>query len=267
MAAGLLADALLAAGQAAEAVTWFRWVLDGRDRVLGPDHPGHHRGPGQPRPRAGGRRRSPARRSPSWSRRPGAASGSTDPATPGPWPPGTSTPPRSWPPGRPAEAIRCYQRSLAGRERLHGPDDPATLAAPLRLAGACLAAGKTKDAIAQYKRVLAGRERALGADHPDTLAARAPAWPPPTTPPGRWATRCSQHQEACAGYERVFGADHPDTLARRADLAHAYYAAGQLGDAVTLLRDSHHPQRAGPVPRRPADPRAAAGPGRHHRRR
>ncbi len=46
------------------------------------------------------------------------------------------------------------------------------------------------------------------------------------------------HQETCAGYERVLGADHPDTLARHADLAHAYYAAGQLGDAVTLLRDT-----------------------------
>ena len=46
------------------------------------------------------------------------------------------------------------------------------------------------------------------------------------------------HQEACAGYERVFGADHPDTLACRADLARAYAAAGQLGEAVTLLRDT-----------------------------
>ena len=46
------------------------------------------------------------------------------------------------------------------------------------------------------------------------------------------------HQEACAGYERVLGGDHPDTLARRADLAHAYYAAGQVGEAVTLLRDT-----------------------------
>jgi Tetratricopeptide repeat len=47
-----------------------------------------------------------------------------------------------------------------------------------------------------------------------------------------------QHREACAGYERVFGADHPGTLARRADLAHVYAAAGQAGEAVTLLRDT-----------------------------
>jgi hypothetical protein len=46
------------------------------------------------------------------------------------------------------------------------------------------------------------------------------------------------HQEAWAGYERAFGADHPDTIARRAELAYAYYAAGQIGDAVALLRDT-----------------------------
>jgi hypothetical protein len=36
----------------------------------------------------------------------------------------------------------------------------------------------------------------------------------------------------------VLGADHPDTLAYRANLANAYYAAGRLTDATTLLRDT-----------------------------
>jgi hypothetical protein len=35
----LLAGALLTAGQPAEAVTWFGWVLAGCADVLGPDHP------------------------------------------------------------------------------------------------------------------------------------------------------------------------------------------------------------------------------------
>ena len=38
--AARLADALLASGQAGEAVTWYKWVLTGRISVLGPDHPG-----------------------------------------------------------------------------------------------------------------------------------------------------------------------------------------------------------------------------------
>ena len=75
------------------------------------------------------------------------------------------------------------------------------------------------------------------------------------------------HQETCAGYERVFGGDHPDTLARRADLAHAYSAAGQLGEAVTLLRDTITRSEQALSPGDPLTQRAAAGPGRHHRRR
>ena len=40
LAGSQLADALLAAGQAAESVSWFEWVLAGRASMLGPDHPG-----------------------------------------------------------------------------------------------------------------------------------------------------------------------------------------------------------------------------------
>ena len=237
MAGGLLAGALLAAGQAAEAVTWFRWALAGRTEVLGPDHPAtlaapvslgralvaagqpgeavRRAGAGGPAQRAGPRarrRRDLGRLGPIRRRVPGRG------------------------PGR-ARRSRCCQRTLAGRERLYGPDHPGTLAARLRLADACLAAGKTRDAIAQCKRVLAGREHALGADHPDTLAARA-RLAAAYDAAGQMGAALQQHQVVCAGYERVFGADHPDTLARRADLAHAYCAAGQLGEAVLLLREA-----------------------------
>ena len=60
LAGGLLAGALLAAGQAAEAVTWFRWVAGRTRRRPRARSPRHHRGPGQPGPRAG--RGRPARR-------------------------------------------------------------------------------------------------------------------------------------------------------------------------------------------------------------
>jgi len=38
--------------------------------------------------------------------------------------------------------------------------------------------------------------------------------------------------------ERVLGPDHADTLARLANLAHLYYDAGRVGDAIALLRDT-----------------------------
>ena len=235
-AAGLLADALLAAGQAAEAVTWSEWVLAGRASMFGPDHPSTIAAQvslgralvaaGQPGDAVtvleeavshSERTRSPGHAGTLAAREEHAAACLAA--------------------GKAAEAIRAYKRSLADRERLQGSAHPGTMAISLRLAGAYLAAGRAKDAIAQYQRVLAGRERVLGPDHPDTLAARA-SLAAAHDAAGQMGVALQLHQESCAGYERVLGTDHPDTLARRAELAHAYYAAGQLGDALPLLRDT-----------------------------
>jgi tetratricopeptide (TPR) repeat protein len=137
--------------------------------------------------------------------------------------------------GHAAEAIGTYKRSLAALERLHGRDDPAALTAATRLAAACLAGGRTKDAVSQYKRVLTARERAVGPNHPDTLAVRA-GLAAAYDAAGQLSAALREHQLACAGYERALGADHAQTLASQADLARAYHTVGQLGDAVTLLR-------------------------------
>jgi hypothetical protein len=45
-------------------------------------------------------------------------------------------------------------------------------------------------------------------------------------------------QQCCVDSERVLGPDHADTLARLANLAQLYYAAGRVGDALALLRDT-----------------------------
>jgi tetratricopeptide (TPR) repeat protein len=242
VAGGLLAGALLAAGQAGEAVTWFRWVLAGCTDVLGPDHLATLAAPvslgralvaaGQPggavRALEQAARRSDRVRGPGYT------------VTLAAWDEYAAA---CLAAGKAGEAIGCYQGTLAARERLSGPDHPDTLAARLRLAEACLAAGQTRGAIAEYQRVLAAAYDAVG----------------------QMGTALQQHQEACAGYERVFGADHPVALACRADLAPVCYAAGQAGEAVMLLRDAVARSEQAPIPRRSADPRAAAGPGRHHR--
>ena len=236
VAGGLLAAALLTAGQAAEAVTWSEWVLAGRAGMLGPAHPGTIAA------------RVSLGRALVAAGKPGDAVVVLEEAAAlseracGTGDAGTLAAREEYAAaclaaGKAAEAIRSCKRSLADRERLQGPAHPGTLATSLQLAGAYLAAGRAKDAIAQYKRVLAGRERALGADHPGTLAARA-SLAAAYDAAGQMGAALHLYEETCAGYERVLGAGHPDTLARRADLAHAYYAAGQLGDAVTVLRDT-----------------------------
>jgi hypothetical protein len=239
--AGQLADALLAAGQAADSVHCSRWVIDHRDRVLGPVHPAAIAA----RVSLGRALAACGERSEALTvlheaaGRSQQAHGTRDPDAPADFDDYAAA---FLAAGDPATAMRFAKQALAGHERLHGPDGPATLAAALRLAGACLAGaclagGNAKAAVSQYKRVLAAREQALGPGHPDTLAVRASLAAGYDTA-GLIGEALREHQEACAGYERAFGPGHPATLARRADLASAYHAVGQLGDAVTLLNDS-----------------------------
>ena len=233
MVSGYLGDALMTAGQAAEAVSWFRRVLDGRASTLGPDHPAAIAAKvslgralvaiGQPEDAvdileeavAGSELvRGVDHLDTLAAREEYAAAAQAA--------------------GRPAEAIRSYRHSLADRERLLGAQHPDTMSASLGLADAYLAGGQTKDAIAQYKRVLADREGTLGPDHPDTLQARGNLASASFTA-GRMGPALQLYEETCAGYERTIGADHPTTLACQAELARGYYATGRLGDAMALL--------------------------------
>ena len=205
---GLLAAALLAAGQAAEAVTWFGGCWPARASMLGPDHPATHRGPGQPGPRAGGRRAARRGAAPSLEQAAGAASGSAGPATPGRWPPGTNTPPRAWPRARPPRRSAVTSGHWPTASSLHGPGSSRHPGRPAAASRRLPGRGKDQGRHRPAQRVLADREQALGADHPDTLAARA-GLAAACDAAGQMGAALQQHQEACAGYERVFGADHP----------------------------------------------------------
>jgi tetratricopeptide (TPR) repeat protein len=230
-----LARALLAAGQAGEAVAWSRWVADGRTRTLGCDHRatlatqvslGHAlTAAGQPdhavtvmAQALDGYDRTLGTAHPDTLRAQEELAAACQAAS------------------RPAEAIEHYQRALADREHLHGPRHPATITVREHLAGARLADGRHKEAIAAYKQALADREHAHGADYLDTIAARrnlAAAY----QAVGKIAAALQLHEQVCTGYERALGEDHPQTLACRAGLASAYHTAGRLTDAATLLRD------------------------------
>jgi tetratricopeptide (TPR) repeat protein len=133
-------------------------------------------------------------------------------------------------------ASRLLARSLTDRERLDGPRDPRTMAIRDRLAAACLAEGKMKDAVSHYKRVLDDRRKVLGRDHPDTLATGA-SLAAAYQAAGRMPAAMKLFGQCCADSARVLGPDHPDTLARTADLAYLYRVVGRVDDAETLLRE------------------------------
>jgi tetratricopeptide (TPR) repeat protein len=236
MAGSHLATALMAAGQAAEAVAWSQWVLAGRTRLLGPDSPG-----------------TIAARADLG--RAFLASGQADAAIPvleeavsecervrgvdhlDTLSARDELAAACRTAGKTDDAVRLYRRTLADRERIQGQRHPDTMTTRQQLADAYRAEGRSKDAISQFKRVLADRERVLGPDHLDTIAARANLASAYHSA-GKMAVGLQLHEQACQGYERVLGPDHPETLARRADLANAFYAVGRLTDATTMLRDT-----------------------------
>jgi tetratricopeptide (TPR) repeat protein len=236
MAAEELADAYMKAGQAAEAIPWFQWVLAGRIRALGQDHVGtiaarHSLGhalvtanqlsdAATVLERAVGdyeRVCGPDHLDTLRAREDLAAAYSAAAQFP--------------------NAISLYRRTLADRERIQGSRHPDTSTTRERLADAYLAAGRYREARSQYKRALADRERVLGPDHLDTIAARGTLGSAYYAS-GRMAAALQLYEQTLAGYERVLGVDHRDTLAYRANLATVYYKVGRLSEAIASLRDT-----------------------------
>jgi tetratricopeptide (TPR) repeat protein len=135
------------------------------------------------------------------------------------------------------EAIMVFRRTLAERERIQGQRHPDVTATRQQLAEAYLADGRPKPAIQQYERVVSDRERDLGSDHLLTVAARG-ALGAACHAGGKMAAAVRLGEQTRAGYTRLLGVDHPDTLAASLNLAHAYLSVGRDGDAVTLLEDT-----------------------------
>ena len=231
-----LADAYLAAGQAAEAVPWFQWILVDQVGTVGPDHPdtigakrnlGHALIAAHQLPDALGVLSEAVS---DYER----VLGAKHPGTLGARDELAAAHRAA---GHFDDAIRLYRRTLADRERIQGSRHPDTMATRQHLADAYLAARRPKDAISHYKRVLADRERVLGPDHPGTIAARGDL-AAANYAAGRMAAAVQLYEETCAAYIRLYGPDHPGTLARRANLANAYYRVGWLSDAVTVLQET-----------------------------
>ena len=140
----------------------------------------------------------------------------------------------AWLGGGAAEAVPLFERTLAMRQRMLGPDDAETLTSEDNLASACQDAGRIAEAIRLYEQSLEARERLLGPDHPRTLTSRgnlAAAY----RDGGRIAEAIALLKRTVADRERLLGPDHPDSQISRKNLANAYRAAGRAAEAVPLF--------------------------------
>ncbi|EPS38343.1 hypothetical protein H072_8027 [Dactylellina haptotyla CBS 200.50] len=72
--------------------------------------------------------------------------------------------------GKYDEAMRWYERALAGKEKALGKEHPSILSTVHNIAIVFGSQGKYDEAMQWYERALAGSEKALGKDHPSTLS-------------------------------------------------------------------------------------------------
>ncbi|WP_141508825.1 tetratricopeptide repeat protein, partial [Candidatus Chloroploca asiatica] len=124
-------------------------------------------------------------------------------------------------------------RALDIRERVLGPEHPATATSLNNLAELYRAQGQYAAARPLYERALDIRERVLGPEHPDTATSlnnlaelyRAQ---------GQYAAARPLYERALDIRERVFGPEHPATAQSLNNLAGLHYAQGNYDAARPL---------------------------------
>ncbi|MCX4981790.1 tetratricopeptide repeat protein [Streptomyces sp. NBC_00572] len=131
------------------------------------------------------------------------------------------------------EAAEAYERSLAGCERLYGPDYLPLLGLRGALAENLASAGRADEAIEAAAATVRGMTEALGADDPNTLLARSCL---ATAHAKAGLThRATVLQESVLGdMVRVLGPKDRRTLETYAELAGIYQAANRTLEALTL---------------------------------
>ena len=137
--------------------------------------------------------------------------------------------------GKHQEAQPLYERVIAIREKVLGPDHPDTATSLSNLAVLYKKQGAYTQAQPLYQRALTIWQRALGPIHPWTaiglnnLAKLYRAQ-------GAYAQALPLYQRALAIRERVLGLDHPDTVKDLITLAALYKDQGQYAQALPLYQ-------------------------------
>jgi tetratricopeptide (TPR) repeat protein/transcriptional regulator with XRE-family HTH domain len=135
----------------------------------------------------------------------------------------------------PAQAEPLYQRALAIREQVLGPDHLDTAKSLYNLARLYYDEGRYAEGEQLYQRVLAIREKMLGPDHADTaqclnsLALLYWAW-------GKYAEAEPLYQRALPISEQTLGMEHRDTAHCLNNLALLYVSQGKYAEAEQLHR-------------------------------
>jgi len=135
--------------------------------------------------------------------------------------------------GRPAEAIKLHEDTLARRKAIFGIDHAGTLSSMANLAIIYREVGWRQEALQLHEEALARRKVVLGADHPDTLNSMndlAVCY----RVAGRPQDALKLHEETLARRKAVLAPNHPDTLTSMQNLANGYADFDRHQEALVL---------------------------------
>jgi CHAT domain-containing protein/tetratricopeptide (TPR) repeat protein len=136
--------------------------------------------------------------------------------------------------GRLREAEKLHLRAVQTADRVFGPDDPRTLTYLNNLAATLNGLGRSDLAEKYYRQVFEGRERQLGQDHPETIAAldnMAVA----IARQGRPQDAEPLFRRTLEAQETSLGTDNPETLRSLNNLANSLMNQGRYDEAEELF--------------------------------
>ena len=139
--------------------------------------------------------------------------------------------------GKATEAVSRYERALALRERVLGPDHPDTLNTLGNLGNALFKADRIDEAVKTMERTLAAREEVLGADHPEVATTLNNL--------GVIYRSIKRTDDAIAAYQRAIviwrtalGPDNPTIVNASLNLANIHLDRDEPTKARALLEEA-----------------------------
>jgi tetratricopeptide (TPR) repeat protein len=128
--------------------------------------------------------------------------------------------------GREAQALACFEESLALRRSVLGAEHHDTRISRANLAALLRDSGKLPEASFLHELLYEDCHRLLGADHPDTLAARS-ALAATLTALGEYERALALHEQVIETCHKRFGANSTMTLDSLAGQAHTLSTWGE----------------------------------------
>eukprot|EP00752_Nemacystus_decipiens_P017370 g15565.t2 len=135
------------------------------------------------------------------------------------------------------DAKPLYERSLAIREKVLGPDHPDVASSLNNLAGLLFSLGNYDDAKPLYERSLAIHEKVLGPDHPN-VAMGLNNLAGLLYSQGNYDDAKPLYERSLAIREKVLGPEHLDVATGLNNLAGLLYSQGNYDDAKPLYERS-----------------------------